>query len=399
MRTTRRKFFGSMAAAGAGLLAAGMGRGVALARERVGALKITGVDIYPMNIPLKEPFRIALGTITHANEVLVVIKTDGGISGMGEAGPIPMITGTTQATDLAVAQGIAKIINGKDPLKIEELTDLMVDTFHGNATIRAAYDSALYDILGQAAGLPVYRLLGGNKPTFETDTTVSLDTPDVMAAKAAGWVGRGFKQIKIKLGDPAIDEDRVRAIREAVGPNIGLQVDVNQGWSVREAVDTINRIERYDMELIEQPIAASDFRGLKFVREHVGVPIMADESLVTSEDAIELVRLEAVDMFNIKLMKTGGIREGLRIAAIARAAGIPCMVGCMGETRLALTAASHLVAAEKVLVYADLDMALFLESDPVEGGIQYEGGTITLPEGPGLGAKIGDDYLKRLKKV
>lgn len=399
MRIARREFFGSMAAAGAGMLAIGSGRATALARERVGSLRITGVDIYPMDIPLKEPFRIALGTITHANEVLVVIRTDGGISGMGESNPVPMLTGTTQATDLAVAQGIAKIIKGKDPLQIESLTDLMEDTFLGNATIRAAYDSALYDILGQAAGLPVYRLLGGSKATFETDTTVSLDTPDVMASKAAGWVGRGFKQIKIKLGDPEIDEARVRAIREAVGPEIGLQVDVNQGWNVREAVDTINRIERYDLELIEQPIAASDFRGLKFVREHVGVPIMADESLVTSRDAIELVRLEAVDMFNIKLMKTGGIREGLRIAAIARAAGIPCMVGCIGETRLALTAASHLVAAEKVVVNADLDMALFLEADPVEGGIQYDGGKITLPEGPGLGAKIRDDYLSRLKKV
>jgi len=395
----RRDFIKGSLVAGAGLLAGGLAEVSALAEKRAGKMKITGVELYKLDVELKEPFRISLGTITHSPKVIVVVNTDAGISGQGESDPYAPITGTTRETDIALARDIVKLIKGQNPLGIQHLNRLINHNFKTNPTIKAAFDMAFYDILGKAAGLPLFRLFGGVDPQFITDVTVSLDKPEIMARKAAEWAGKGFDRIKIKLGEAETDEERMRLIRDAVGPRVKIQADANQGWSVTEAVDVLNRIEKYGLELIEQPVAWWDLRGMKFVRDHVGVPVMADESLRTAQDAIEMIRLEAVDQFNIKLMKSGGILEALRIADIAHGAGIPCMVGCMDEVRLSLTAAAHVVASRENIVYADLDMALFMTEDPVEGGIVYDGGRITLPEEPGLGARIKPEVLHRLAKV
>jgi L-alanine-DL-glutamate epimerase-like enolase superfamily enzyme len=215
---------------------------------------------------------------------------------------------------------------------------------------------ALWDLCGKIAGQPVYRLLGAARDSFETDCTVFLDSPEAMARLAVEFVREGFPAIKIKLGEaPALDIDRVRAIREAVGPKVHLRCDANQGWSVSDALVALRGIGPYDLEFCEQPVQAWDWNGLRHVRAGSPVPIMADEAVHSPHDAIEGLRQDAFDMINIKLLKAGGVLPSVRLAHIAAAANVPCMVGCMAETRLALTAAAHVVMSQAIIRFADLD--------------------------------------------
>lgn len=206
---------------------------LAAARDEVKKMKIKKIEIYNFDVPLFAPFRISIGTMYAANDVLVRIITDSGLYGIGEACPFPPITGETQESNLAAAKAIREILLDKDPLNIEGLVDGIGNIVHANPSAVAAFDSALYDLLGKAAGLPVYKLLGGYRSSFETDMTTGLDTPEKMAASARENVDQGYRQIKIKVGeDPDLDLQRVAAVRQAIGPDIKLRLDANQGWSV-----------------------------------------------------------------------------------------------------------------------------------------------------------------------
>ncbi|MCX8161367.1 MAG: dipeptide epimerase, partial [Candidatus Saccharicenans sp.] len=348
---------------------------MAAARDEVKKMKIKKVEIYTLDVPLFAPFRISIGTMEAANDVLVKIITDSGLYGVGEACPFPPITGETQESNIAAAKAIREILLDKDPLNIEGLVDGIGNIVHANPSAVAAFDSALYDLLGKVAGLPVYKLLGGFRSSFETDMTTGLDTPEKMAASARENVEQGYRQIKIKVGEnPDLDVQRVAAVRQAIGPEVKLRLDANQGWSVPGAISALRRMEAYGIEFCEQPVKDSDLYGLKQVRSQSPVPIMADESVFGPADAIKLIKEEACDYFNIKLMKAGGILNSLKIAHVAAAANIKCMVGCMLETRLGLTAAAHLVASQKNIVFADLDGNSEHKVDPIIDGIRVEKG-------------------------
>lgn len=369
-------------------------------REEAKRLKITAVEIYYFDIPLKQPFRISLGAVSAANDVLIRIHTDSGIIGIGEACPFAPITGETQETNISAAKSIREMVIGKDPLAIESLLTEMGKLVHSNPSIVAAFDMAFYDILGKVAGLPLFRLLGGDKATFETDITAGLDTPQNMAKRTENFVSSGYKTIKAKVGeDPDLDFARLQAIRDAIGYDINLRIDANQGWTVPQAIYALSRMEKLKIQLCEQPVVAWDISGLKAVREESSIPIMADEALFLPPDALKLINAEACDYFNIKLMKAGGIFNSLKISHIAEIANIRSMVGCMLETRLALTAASHLVASQKNIIFADLDGNSEHTVDPIIDGIVTKGGMITLPEKPGLGADIDPSFLKKLKRL
>jgi L-alanine-DL-glutamate epimerase-like enolase superfamily enzyme len=259
---------------------------------------------------------------------------------------------------------------------------------------------AIWDICGKIAGQPVVHLLGQYRNSFDTDRTVYLDKADVMAQKAKEIAGEGFKVVKVKLGEsPEADIERMRTIRQAVGPDIRIRTDANQGWTPNEAVRALRGLDPYKIEFCEQPVLYSDWEGMSFVRQHVGIPIMADESVHSAADAIEAVRRDAVDMINIKLMKSGGILGAVRIAHIADGADMKCMLGCMSETRVALTAAAHVVMSQKNVLYADLDAFTEHKIDPVIGGMALKDGTLTLPDKPGLGLDIDPSWLKTLKPV
>jgi len=363
-------------------------------------MKIRNIDIFYFDIPLQQPFRIAIGTMHGANDVLVRIETDSGPAGWGEACPFPPITGETQETNVAVARNLRDLLLGRDPLAVSVFLREAGRLIDANPSILAAFDMALYDIAGQAAGQPLFRFLGGEKVAIETDITADLDTPERMAERAAGFVASGFRKIKIKVGqDPELDLARLTAIRKTVGSRCAISIDANQGWTVPQAIIALGNMAEFRVDFVEQPVAARDIAGLREVRRRSPIPVMADEALFSPHDAINLVRAEACDYFNIKLMKCGGVRNALKIAHISESANLRSMVGCMLETRLALTAAAHVMSAERNIVFADLDGHTSHAVDPIIGGLELVAGTITLPETPGLGVDVDPAFLKKLRKV
>ncbi len=405
MSLSRKQFLKFL---GFGGLASGLGgfrlplAGADAPAGRAGTLKMTikDIEIYPFDLPLVAPFRISIGEMKAANDVLVRVRTDSGLVGIGEACPFPPITGETQATNIAAARAIRDMLIGKDPLAIDAVLRLIGALVHSNPSAVAAFEMACFDILGQAAGLPLYRLFGGNKSTFESDITTGIDTPEAMAANAKGHADMGYKTLKVKIGlDPDQDFERLRAVRQAIGDAITVRIDANQGYTVPQAIYALKKIEKLRIQLVEQPVLASDISGLKAVREESPIPIMADESCFLPPDALKLVKAEACDYMNIKVMKAGGILNSIRIAHIADAANIRCMVGCMLESRIALTAAAHVVASQGNIVYADLDGNAEHTADPVVGGMTTKAGIVTMPETPGLGCDIDPAFLKKLVKV
>jgi len=370
------------------------------ARAAAPKLKITDVEIFLFDIALTSPFRIAIGIMNAANDLLVRIRTDQGIVGLGEACPFPPITGETQATNAAAARIIRDMIVGQDPLAIDDLLRRIGPLVHSNPSAVAAFDMALFDILGKVAGLPLFRLLGGSKNVFETDITTSLDTLEAMTAESKKYADMGYKTLKVKVGlNPDEDFSRLEAIRQAVGPKMAIRIDANQGWTVPQAIYALRKMEPLAIELCEQPVLASDHAGMRAVRSQSPISIMADESLFGPADAVKLIRAEACDTFNIKVMKAGGLLNSIRIAHVADAANMRCMVGCMLESNLALTAAAHVVASQANIVYADLDGNTEHAVNPVIGGMTVKAGALTLPETPGLGCDVDPAFVKKLRKV
>ncbi len=361
---------------------------------------IEDVEFYPFNLPLREPFHVSLGTITAAENVLVRLKTHDGVIGWGEAGPYSPVTGETQAVDLAMGKDLANLVRGRDPFTLSAIVADMDGLTPTNTSIKAALEMAIWDICGKLAGQPVYKLLGGYRDSFETDMTIGMASPEKMASEATKYVQNGFKTLKIKLGDGAEpDTQRMKAIREAVGYGIKIRSDANQGWSASETVRSLRMMEKYQMQICEQPVPYWDVAGLKYARDNSPTPIMADESVHSPHDALTVVRENAVDCINIKLMKSGGLLRGMQIATVAASGGVTCMVGCMEETRLALTAGAHLVASQKNIIYADLDAFFELMVDPVIGGMQVKDGMVTVPKTPGLGVDIDPAFLSKLHRV
>jgi L-alanine-DL-glutamate epimerase-like enolase superfamily enzyme len=363
-------------------------------------LKITSVDIYKADIEFHEPFRIAIMEITSAKSVFIRINTNKGLFGFGEANPTWGITGETQSINLAGAVDLAKLLIGKDPLNIEMRMQEINKFLIHNSTLRGAFDTALYDILGKAAGMPLYAIFGGGKRPFWTDNTIGIAEPEAMAQKALKYKMMGFQAIKVKLGTTRTkDIQRIDKIRQSIGNNLPIRIDANQGWDYKTAVNILRALEPLGIEYCEQPIAYWDYTNMRRIREQTSIAIMADESLFNHHDAFKLATMGCCDYFNIKLAKSGGLHTALRINSIAEGAGIRCMVGCMTETRLGLTAAAHLVSARPNICYADLDGYLFLKTDPVIGGAVYNVGEITLPDTPGHGADIDPDFLKQCETI
>jgi L-alanine-DL-glutamate epimerase-like enolase superfamily enzyme len=367
------------------------------ARVPAKAAKIRDVEIFPFTLQQKVAIKIALPTPLTMDNVFIRLRTEDGVTGVGEASPYSAVTSETQQTDIAMARTLADLVRGRDPFTIAKIVDDMDMLSPNNPSIKAAFEMALWDICGKIAELPICCLLGKYRDSFETDKTIFIETPPAMAEAARDVVRQGFRTVKVKVGEtPEKDIARLAAIREAVGNDIALRIDANQGWSPAEAVRSLRGIENYHIQACEQPVPHWDMEGLRYVRDHSSVPIMADESVHSPHDAIEAVRKDAVDLINIKLMKTGGILNAVRVAQISAAAGIQCMLGCMNETSLALTAAAHVIASQKNLIYADLDSFLFSVSNPIIDGMEIKRGIVYLPTTPGLGLDIDPAFLKKL---
>ncbi|HET9057080.1 MAG TPA: dipeptide epimerase [Chitinophagaceae bacterium] len=364
-------------------------------------MKISQIEIYQLRIPLIEPFVISLGPQFNADNILIIIRTDEGISGYGECAPYMSINGESIETCYIVGQYIARDLKGRNPLHIEECIVSMDKVIYGNNSIKSGFDMALYDIAAQHSGEPLYKFLGGRKDKIIfTDMTVGLGEPSAMAASALKFKHQGFPAIKIKLGQSKEkDVARVKAIREAIGYDIPLRVDANQGWDVPTAVNTLKALAEFDIEHCEEPIARWNYMSLPEVRKQSPIKIMADESCFDHHDAERLASINACDYFNIKLGKSGGIFNALKIIEIAQKNNLKLQVGSFMESRLATTAFVHFAYACDLIVHFDFDTPLMLSQDPVIGGVQYhDKGMMTINDDPGLGARIDDLFLNELKK-
>jgi L-alanine-DL-glutamate epimerase-like enolase superfamily enzyme len=360
--------------------------------------RITKVEIYKLDIDRKQPFKFSLGVLEKTENILARVHSSDGLYGTGEGAPLWQITGETQSIAYEAAKVLARLLVGKNPYAIEERVNDLEGFMTHNATAKSTLDMALYDLLAKRAGLPLYALLGGGKRSFFTDETISIDTPQAMAQEAVGMAARGFPAIKVKLGtNRADDVARICAIREAIGDDVLLRIDANQGWDPVSASQILEELAQYDIQYCEEPVAHWNNAAMQRVRDKSPIPIMADESVFDHHDAFRLASMGACDYFNIKLAKSGGIHNALRIDAVAQAAGIQCMVGCMAETRLGLSAAAHLVSARPNIVFADLDSAFSQKVDVVAGGITYDGGQVLLPDAPGHGADIKPEVLSSLE--
>jgi L-alanine-DL-glutamate epimerase-like enolase superfamily enzyme len=365
-------------------------------------MKIDLIEIHPAPIRLKKPFVISLGRMEHASNVLVVIRASDGSEGFGECSPFMTINGETMETACAVGRFLARALIGRDPRDVGGCCAVMDRVIHGNASIKSAFDIALHDLAARHAGLPLYAYLGGKpgKP-IHTDLTVSLGTPADMAAAAREIQREGYRHIKVKLGDGGKrDVERIRRIREAVGQEIPLRLDANQGWTVEEAITTLQALAPYGIEHCEEPIPRWAFMELGRVSAASPVPVMADETCCDHHDAERLIALGACPLFNLKLGKSSGLHKALKIVRLAEKAGTGMQVGGFLESRLATTAGVHLALCSDHIRHFDFDAPLFLQEDHVTGGMAYhDHGRITLPEAPGLGAGINRDYLSQLQRI
>ena len=328
----------------------------------------------PITLTLETPFRIAHGTSEARHNVLVRIG-DGEHEGVGEAAPVRQ----HHETQALVLDYLASLAGNwppaDDPFQLEEnLTALPP----GSQAARAALDIALHDLVGQKLGVPLYRLFGlsaGRAP--QTSFTIGLGTVEEVQAKSRA-AAANFSILKLKLGhDTQHALALVRAVREVTDAR--LVADANCAWTQDQALQLLPALADLGLEWIEQPLPEEDLDGLRSIHQASPLPIFADEPIRTSRDVARLAG--SVDGVNIKLMKAGGLREALRMIAVARAHDLQVMLGCMVETSVGITAAAHLAP---LVDWADLDGNLLIRNDPFRGA-RVEGGRILLPEGPGLG--------------
>ncbi len=366
-------------------------------------MKITHIETIPIQIPINPQRAIRGGRGAHTTSpfLLVKVHTDEGIIGLGEVSCTAGWSGEDQVTAAHfIRHSLAPQLEGQDPTQIERLTAKVQKGVANNPFTKAALEMALWDILGKSVGLPVYRLLGGAVREFvPTKFSVSGLEPERAADIAVWAVEQGFRAMKVKVGiDPESDVARVRAVREAIGPDVRLGVDANGGWSPRVAIQTIRRLYDYNIYFVEQPVPALDVSWLADVRNHINLPVMADESMYTLQDAMAVVRAGAADVLSVYIGKGGGIGPARKVAAVAEAAGLTCTVGSNLEMGVASAAMIHLamstpgIGAEEFP--CDILSPFFYEGDFLAEPLPIKGGEARPFERPGLGVELDNDKVE-----
>jgi len=364
-------------------------------------MKITAVRSMVVMGPRRsvygKAYQTALGTSTQSEHGLVFIDTDEDITGVGEISSVFKRRGRLLCREVDLLLGPALL--GEDPFQIAHLLQKMEKVLDGSQVAKAALEMALYDICGKKLNTPVFNLLGGRvRDRIPLSFSIPFGAPADMARFAKELVGQGYKTVKVKVGmDAQRDLDTVRSVREAIGSNIELRVDANMAWRTpREAIARITAMEPYRLQLVEQPLQPRDLDGLAFVRAHVGVPIMADESVWTPQDAMEVIRRGAADIVNVYVSESGGLFNASRTFAMCEAAGVPCMIGSMPEFGLGTAACIHLgVAMTNLALDSDTCGVLYHAEDLLAEPLHIEAGFAYPPTGPGLGVTLNMDVVNR----
>lgn len=335
--------------------------------------------------------------------LLVTLRTDEGLTGVGESPvDIGFFGHTLEDVQTAIEDYLGPQLIGHDPYDREYIMSLI--DFRGNSCAKAGIDLALHDLLGKSLGVPVSTLLGGRHQTrVPVAVEIAGGAPDAMAQECLRFMGLGVRAFKPKIGGyPDEDADRLHAIREAVGPDISIRADANQGYNPKEAIRLCRLAERYNvgLELLEQPVPAWDLQGMALVRRSVDTLIEADESCYTMHDALQLVRHEAADVINIKIGKAGGLYQAKKIVAVAEAAGLKCVLGTAFGLGVEMAAKLHLAASTLAVVdaveFTEIGLHSNLLATPYGSafGLPLVDGCLPVPSEPGLGVTLDAEAVR-----
>jgi L-alanine-DL-glutamate epimerase-like enolase superfamily enzyme len=325
--------------------------------------------------------------VSHATNIILKLITDTGNIGWGCAAPDLTVTGETPEDVIrSIDTVIRDLLKGRNPFHIARITNDLKKRIPEASSAIAMADMALYDLLARKAELPLYQVLGGFKNKIRTSITIGILPLIETLEQAKKHLQNGFTILKLKGGvNLAEDIEKVLKLREQLGDGFLLRFDANQGYTLEQSVAFINSIESANLEIMEQPTSRKKDERLGQVTQAVPVPVMADESIKTLQDAFRLARNDHIDMINIKLMKMGGIFESLHINSVAKAAGLEVMIGCLDESALGISAGLHFSLSRANIEFADLDGHLDLLDDPFSGLFHLKDGILTPSDAPGLG--------------
>ena len=368
-------------------------------------MKITNVQCHRVTIPYRNPYRMAPGETRHKKQIIVLIESDEGVTGVGETGVTLIERGgeTQEAIYITIKKYFAPLLIGMDPFDIGLVIDRLEGFNQGRTGFlcaKAAIDHALYDLMGKAVKQPVAKLLGGiHRTQFKVSRSLGVKTPKEMAEDAVRLKSMGYAMLTIKVGfDVKEDIERVAAVRDAVGSDYPLEVDVNGAYNVEVAIPVLRKMERYGIEAIEQPVPWWDLQGMKEVRIALDTPITADESAWTPHDVANIARMEAADTICVKPMKNGGLFLSRRMAEMAEAAGLGVLMGSKHPLSPGTAAILHFAAALPC-VHGVLGYGSPLErlvDDVCDPALEMnKDGTVSLPEKPGLGVTLSPEKLRK----
>lgn len=353
-------------------------------------MKITGMSSWDADMGNARPYTIAFKTIEKVRNVFVEITLENGITGLGSGNPSEYVTGESYASCLeAIREANGSFPVGRDIRELQQLTYELAERLPKNPAARAAFDIALYDAYAQWVGLPLVRVLGQKFKSLPTSVTIGIMSVEETLREAREYIKNGFTILKVKLGkNLEEDVERLVMLREEFGKKVVIRIDANQGYTVEQTIDFYHKTLQLDLELMEQPLPAKTVEDMRKLPGSIKEKIAADESLLGPADAVTLMGPPlAAGIFNIKLMKCGGISQALKIADIAGLASVDLFWGCNDESAVSIAAALHTAFACPNTRYIDLDGSLDLANDIVTGGFELKGGVMSCLNAPGLGVK------------
>lgn len=363
-------------------------------------MKIKQIEIFAVNLPLIKPFIISYATYPNIQSIIVKMTTECGLVGWGESVPDEHITGETPHSVYAMLKHtLAPLMVGQNPMEFEKIHELMDQAVHRAPAAKAAIDIACWDLAGKKLGVPVYQLLGGRyHEKFPVTHVLSIDDPEKMANEAEEKVQEGYASFKMKVGmDVAGDVKRIQAVRQRVGDEIAIRVDVNQGWvNSANTLQALRHLESVGIDWLEQPVHQDDIDAMVEIKAKSTVPLMIDEGIRDMNNMREIIAKRAADKVNIKLMKCGGIYPAMKLATMAEMAGIECQIGSMVESSIGSAAGFHVAFSKKIIKSVELTGPVKFSKEIGDLKESYVIPYIQLNERPGLGVSVDETALTEL---